>query len=108
YVARSEAAWLDGDLEAARHAARTGFELTERNQDAWQMAELAYWRWRAGDAVDAPESEAVLPFVLEMRGCWAEARTAWLQLGCPYEAAMAGTDGDEAAVREAFRTFEEL
>jgi DNA-binding NarL/FixJ family response regulator len=43
-----------------------------------------------------------------MRGDWRAAAAAWKAIGCPYEEAVALTDGDEAARRAALGIFERL
>jgi len=43
-----------------------------------------------------------------MRGDWRAASAAWQEIGCPYEAAAALADGDEAARRAALETFDRL
>ncbi len=107
YAARAEAAWLDGDIEAARAAARLGFELAEQSCEPWLLAELAYWLWQSGDPRRAPE-QVVGPYALQLSGRHVEARAEWLALGCPFEAAMSSIDAADGTVREAFRTFEQL
>jgi DNA-binding CsgD family transcriptional regulator len=107
YAARAEAAWLDGNLSAARDAARAGYELAEARSDVGLLAELACWRWRLGD-LDAVPARVDGPFALEMRGLEAEAAAAWTALGCPYEAALASLNADEAALRDALQSLERL
>jgi DNA-binding CsgD family transcriptional regulator len=70
--------------------------------------ELAFWLWRAGELDTAPTGPAS-PFALQISGDWAGAAAAWNTLGCPYEAARAHADSsDEAALRSALTTFEQL
>jgi DNA-binding CsgD family transcriptional regulator len=107
YAARAEAAWLAGDLDAARQAARAGYELALPTTDPHLLAELACWRRRLGD-LDHPPENMQGPFALEVRGRWADAWAAWLGLGCAYEAALASMQGGETAVREALRSVERL
>lgn len=107
-VTKAEQAWLTG----------TGFanidELRELRDEArrlglrWLAGELERWsRMLGSDAArldDLPE-----PYELLLnRGDWAGAADAWRRIGCPYEAALALAEGDEAAQREALQDFTEL
>lgn len=105
--ARAEAAWLAGDLEGVRREARRVFELAERPDDPWIRGEFSFWLWRAGGAPVIDHAMAA-PFALQIRGDWRAAAAAWAEIGCPYEAAVALADGDEAARREALGIFDRL
>jgi transcriptional regulator with XRE-family HTH domain len=107
YAARAEAAWLDGNHARACEAARAGYALAESSGATWHVSELACWRRRLGD-LDEPPPHAVGPFALELVGHWPEARADWLARGCPYEAALACLDGDNAALHEALRALHDL
>jgi DNA-binding CsgD family transcriptional regulator len=106
-VARAEAAWLAGDLEACTTEAQMGADLAERCRMPWAIGEGTFWLWRAGRSV-TPGDGMARPYVLQMRGDWRAAAEAWCALGCPYEQARALTDGDEGALREALAIFESL
>lgn len=106
-AARAETAWLQGDLEQCAAEARIGFDLARRLMNPWAMGELGLWLWRCGDPV-SPAPDAPEPFRLEMAGNWKAAAAAWERLGCPYEQAMALSNGDEAAQRGALAIFERL
>jgi DNA-binding CsgD family transcriptional regulator len=105
-AARAEAAWLVGDCSRALAETDSAFELALEKRDPWFAGELAYWRWRCG-ADEAPEWIAE-PYALELNGAWADAVRAWRSLGCPYEAALALGDGDEAAQLRALEELNEL
>src|SRR6185503_3399342 len=45
---------------------------------------------------------------LQIAGDWRAAADFWRKLDCPYEEAVALSDGDEGAQREALRIFEKL
>jgi DNA-binding CsgD family transcriptional regulator len=106
-AARAEAAWLAGDRARAGEEARADYERVVRRQHPWSTGKLAYWRWRAGEAVDWPAWTA-RPYVLEMSGDWQAAALEWEQLGCPYEQARALAEGDSAAQGRALAIFERL
>jgi DNA-binding NarL/FixJ family response regulator len=73
----------------------------------WVVAELVYWRWRAGGQ-DEPLDDST-PYGLSMAGAWKRAAARWTELGCPYEAALALSEADDdAVVREAMDRLQDL
>jgi DNA-binding CsgD family transcriptional regulator/tetratricopeptide (TPR) repeat protein len=108
-VARAEAAWLNGDSAAVEQLTADALALALRRRARWVVGELAYWRWRAGLRDEIPERACAAPFGLSLAGDWAGAAERWLQIGCPYEAALARADSDdEAEVRAAFEQLRQL
>ena len=106
--ARAEAAFLAGDMEWVRDEARAAHDLAVARKARWLAAEMAYWRWKAGDLQHAPQ-EAAKPFALQIAGNWRAAAVEWQHLNCPYEAARAlAESGDENALKEALASFEHL
>ncbi len=105
--ARAEAAWLAGAPEERLDEVRACFDLARHHKSPWLLGEMAFWRWRAGDLVEPPEGTAE-PYALHMRGHWRAAAAAWRQLGCPYEEALALSDGDPEAQMAALEIFESL
>ncbi len=102
---RAEAAWLQGDLDRIRDEIRAIYEQVEQTKVRWNIGELAYWLWRAGDLA-VPPAHHFEPFELQIQGEWKAAAAWWRKLGCPYEAAVALADSnDEAALRYAFAEF---
>ena len=93
-IARAEAAWLEGRNDAAIAETELAYDHARR-VDAWYLAGLSYWRWRAG-VNDPIPSVGEEPYRLEMAGDWAAASVRWTAIGCPYEAAFAliGADDD--------------
>jgi DNA-binding CsgD family transcriptional regulator len=106
-VARSEAAWLAGDLQRALLEARASYDLAVSKRHPWIVGELAYWLWRAGDAVEVHPWMAQ-PFALQITGDWRAAADAWQQRNCPYEQARALADGDASAQIASLEIFEHL
>jgi DNA-binding CsgD family transcriptional regulator/tetratricopeptide (TPR) repeat protein len=105
--ARAEAAWLAGDIEGVKREAHLVTEMVKWRDDPWIHGEFSFWLWRAGGAPETAETIAV-PYALHMRGDWRAAAAAWREIGCPYEEAVALSDGDEAARRAALEIFERL
>lgn len=109
-AALAEAAWLAGDLAVAISEARALLDVIVRGQNRWLAGELALTLHRSGvdlaselDLDRLPE-----PFVAQIRGEWRRAADLWQERGCPLEAARALADGDAAAVRQAWTTFDRL
>jgi class 3 adenylate cyclase/tetratricopeptide (TPR) repeat protein len=107
-AARAEAAWLEGDAEGVDRATERAFELALQRGAAWPIGELAYWRWRVGLESKPPE-RAAEPYALQIAGDWAGAAELWAEIGCPYEAALALADADDAdALRRGLAELERL
>lgn len=107
-AARAEAAWLAGDSAAICGLVDDVYALACERDLAWAVGELGLWRHRAGSA-DALPDVAAEPYALHITGRHAEAAARWQQLGCPYEAADALADSDEATpLREALETLDRL
>ncbi|MDR7481811.1 MAG: LuxR C-terminal-related transcriptional regulator [Armatimonadota bacterium] len=104
---RAEFAWLSGQADRIPALVEPTLTLARRLGSRWAVGELAYWLWKAGALSALPEQSAQ-PFAMQIRGEWRAAADAWARLGCPYEQAMALSEGDEAAQRSALEIFEEL
>jgi DNA-binding CsgD family transcriptional regulator/tetratricopeptide (TPR) repeat protein len=94
-AARAEAAWLEGAPEKVADATDPAFALALRRGAGWPLGELACWRWRAG-LLDVPPPGAAEPYALQIAGDWRRAAALWQEIGCPYEAALALCDADDA------------
>lgn len=105
--ARAECAWLKGELERLRDEARFVLEMAKGRDDRWIQGDFTFWMWRAGGPIETHERIAE-PYALQMSGDWRAAAEAWRDLGCPFEQAMALSDGDESARRGALEIFERL
>jgi DNA-binding CsgD family transcriptional regulator len=77
--------------------------------DPWLVGALRRWAHLDGASFDdAPTIDTITPFQLEVNGDWQGAAQAWMDRGCPYEAAIAQLRGDVAAVETALATFRRL
>ncbi len=100
-AAKAEAAWLEGKPELIGDATEQAFELATRHGSPWPIAELGWWRKRAGIEEPIPDVAAG-PYFHQLRGEWSEAAAAWEAAGCPYERAVAlGENDEEPSQREA-------
>jgi DNA-binding CsgD family transcriptional regulator/tetratricopeptide (TPR) repeat protein len=95
-AARAEAAWLEGDRDAAAAATEGVLPLALERKWGSLAGELAVWRRRVGLGGEVP-AEVGEPYVLQLAGEWARAAERWRELGCPYEAALALADADQEA-----------
>jgi len=106
-AAKAEAAWLAGKPELVVTATETALALARERRSSWPIAELTYWRWRAGVEPEHIEHDGG-PYAIQLRGDWKEAAAAWASAGCPYEAAMALADGDADAQQRALDELNRL
>jgi DNA-binding CsgD family transcriptional regulator len=107
-AARAEAAWLVGDRDRCADEAAVEYATAIDLNECWLVGELAYWLWRTGRLTTAP-AIAAEPFALQIAGDWAAAAANWDALGCPYEAARARADSDDAVtLRRALAEFDRL
>ena len=107
-MARAEALWLQGREAEIPDATLGALEIAQRRHAHHVVGEMACWRRRAGlnepAPVDLPER-----YSLELQGSFAAAATAWMGVGCRYEAAMAlAASAAEHDLREALKMFQEL
>jgi DNA-binding CsgD family transcriptional regulator/tetratricopeptide (TPR) repeat protein len=110
--ARAEVAWLAEENERAAAEVQAVLEVALRFGTAWDLGELVLW-WRRcgqhGAGATLPDPACLpTPYRLALGGDWAGAAAAWDDRGCPYEAALALLDGDEAALRHALASCERL
>ncbi len=106
-AARAELVWWSGHRtppEDLHDAYARALSLGE----PWNTGELAYWMWRF-DAIVEPPDGAAEPFALQIAGEWQAAYDRWMEMGCPYEAAITLSEsGEEQALREALEVFDRL
>ncbi|HEY6825057.1 MAG TPA: LuxR C-terminal-related transcriptional regulator, partial [Steroidobacteraceae bacterium] len=77
----------------------------------WNLAATAVWLKILGEIDTSPTeitSRLRLPYQRHVAGAWRDAASAWAELGCPYEQAIALAAGDEAGRREALALFDKI
>ena len=104
-VARTEVASLMARADLAAEASDDALALALDRDAVWVSGELALWRRRAGIHEACPARVAE-PFAVHLSGDKAAAHALWRRLGCPYEAALALDQADEAGALR--RSLEEL
>src|SRR5262249_31993887 len=95
-VARAEASWLEDDRDGVERVTSSALALTRRRRAPDATAELVSWRRRAGIVDRISDDEIAGPYALEIAGDWPAAASIWRELGCPYEAALALSELDDA------------
>src|SRR5690606_8885740 len=104
----AEAAWLSGKPDRIPELVGDTFRLAGELGEPWAIGELGYWLWRAGE-MNEPVPGMAKPYQLQVGGDWVAAASAWDDIGCPYEAASARADSDDAAeLIAALQTFHRL
>jgi len=93
----AELHWLSGRDAEGRSLLAGPYAEALDTDSAWARGEVGFWLWRLG-GLEVPPEGAAEPFAVHMAGDWAAAADAWAQIGCPYEQALALSDGDDAAV----------
>jgi DNA-binding CsgD family transcriptional regulator len=106
-AARAEWRWLQGDRDQCVAEAKAGFQLALKHHYPSYWGEAAIWLWRGG-GLGAVPPRIPGPHALQISGDWRAAAALWEQVGCPYDQALALTDGDEPAQRAALAIFERL
>ena len=106
-AARAEAAWWEGRAQSTLEEIRRAEDYADRTSEAYMIGTLAYWKWRAGGG--ASDHPLIPPaFRAMISGDWRTAASEWERLGCPFERALALSDGDTDAQRVALSIFEAL
>lgn len=109
-AACAEAAWLQGDFQAARDVAALGARVAVEQAESRLLGPLLVWLRRldacphalgvpAHDVPIAPEH------ALELAGDLGGAAARWAEHGCVYERALVLLHGDEAQLREALEVL---
>ncbi len=99
--------WLRGDLDAMVDVLAGPYDEALATESEWAHGELGYWMWKAGE-LDAPSVRAAPPFAAQMVGDTDRAVQLWERIGCPYEAALARSEGAPATALDALATFDAL
>lgn len=105
-AARTEAAWLAGDDEAARRSVAEVLAVSG-TACAWLGGSLRRWAHLAG-CRSGTDVIAATPYELEINGEWCRAAQEWVRRGCSYDAAIAQLGGDIDAAEAALSTFRQL
>lgn len=106
-AARAEAAWWARDPQRTLAEARPGYELALHGIDDWVLGSLTYWMVRVG-AVTSLSDRLPSAYRLMLEGDWRAAAAEWERIGCPFERALALSEGDRDAQFAALSIFDHL
>jgi DNA-binding CsgD family transcriptional regulator len=107
-AARAEARWLEGLPEQVARETDAALALLAERQQPWALGGIAIWRHRAGIATTL-HTPVPSPFAAELDGDPLAAAELWQELGCRYDAALAGAAADdEAALRVSLDALQRL
>lgn len=99
--------WLNGSQEKMVPILEEAYRQALETDSQWAQGEIGYWMWKAGQ-ISGPPDNAATPFALQMSGEWEKAAQAWEEIGCPYEMALALSEGDEGAMLQSLGIFDSL
>jgi DNA-binding CsgD family transcriptional regulator/tetratricopeptide (TPR) repeat protein len=110
-VVTAESAWLESPGAPTRDEAkgqlRAVHALAVAAGSLWVIEDCALWLSILGEKTTGTERFGT-PFREHCEGRWQEAAVGWRSLGCPYEEALALSNADEAAQRQALEIFDHL
>jgi len=101
-VAELELCWMTGDSVPVAELAEAEDKLFPKKNHSWHYTELTYWMHKCSLPVHSEQIEFNGPFATEMQGQWKEAADQWKVIGCPFEQALALSDGDEEHQKQAY------
>jgi DNA-binding CsgD family transcriptional regulator len=105
--AKAEYYWLQNKLSELIDELNLIYDRIRNSNNRWAIGEIAYWLWKAGGLTKIPEMIAK-PFQLQIEHKWNEASELWEELHCPYEQALALSEGNEEAQKKALEIFDKL
>jgi DNA-binding CsgD family transcriptional regulator len=107
-AAWAETSWLAGDVDGVAAATERVLDQALAQGTEPLLGQLAGWRLLAGlDAQVSPRAWEV--HRRQAEGDWAAAATLWLELDCPYPAALAlSQTGEEESLRRSLGLLQDL
>ncbi|MDX6441234.1 MAG: hypothetical protein QOE43_963 [Gaiellaceae bacterium] len=107
-AAWAETSWLAGDRQGVAAATERVLDQALALGTEPLLGQLAAWRLLAGlDAHVSPHASEA--HRLQATGEWAAAANLWVELDCPYQAALAfGQTGDEESLRRSLELLQGL
>lgn len=106
-TARAEISWLQNRIDDAVTGLKALYDKLKRGGNSWEIGQLAYWLWKAGHLSEIPQRIAK-PYLLQINGEWQAAAALWEELRCPYEQALALSEGNERGMKKAIEIFDRL
>jgi hypothetical protein len=93
-AAKAEYLWLQNKLFDFANELIPIHMKVLKSKNPWAIGEIAYWLWKANHLPEIPGIIAK-PYLLQIQGEWQSAAKLWEELQCPYEQALALSEGDE-------------
>ncbi len=106
-AARAEYFWLKNKLNDLTGELESIYKKLLSSDNSWAIGEIAYWLWKSGKLDGIPEHIAE-PYHMHIRGDWQAAAAYWEKSHCPYEQALALSEGNREAMIESVRIFDGL
>ncbi len=106
-AALAEAFWLQNKLNQIIDDVESVYNKIKNRDNPFAIGELAYWLWKGNRIFEIPKKIAK-PYLLQIKGDWKFAAKMWEELQCPYEQAMALSEGNEQAMKSAIEIFDRL
>ncbi len=98
-----EAAWLQGNTDAAHTQLKWLSQLDASSMDHWRSGELSEWVHRFNfDLKVKSEFKLPEPYRLELADDYLAAAEVWMSMGMPYNAALSLIQTEEHQATEAF------
>jgi DNA-binding CsgD family transcriptional regulator/GTPase SAR1 family protein len=106
-AAKAEYLWLQNKLLDFANELFLIHMKVLKSDNPWSIGEIAYWLWKANHLSEIPERIAE-PYLLQIKDEWKAAAKLWEDLNCPYERALALSEGDEKSMIDAIEIFDRL
>ncbi|MGA8264234.1 MAG: AAA family ATPase [Ignavibacteriaceae bacterium] len=106
-AALAESFWLNNNLGQVIDEVELIYNKIKNRQNPFAVGELAYWLWKGNNLKHIPKNIAK-PFLLQIKGDWKSAAKLWEELQCPYEQALALSEGNEQSMKRAVEIFDRL
>ncbi len=106
-AAKAEYYWLQNNLDSIIDELEKIYQSLVSSRNHWAIGEIAYWLWKSGKLTEIPKKMAN-PYMLQIKGKWKAAAEIWKELGCPYEYAVALSEGNEESMKKALEVFDDL
>lgn len=99
--------WLRGEVPSMVAVLSGPYQEALDTDSEWAKGELGYWMWKA-DEISSPPPRAAVPFASQIGGQPDRAASLWDEIGSPYEAALARSEGSPSTAIEALAALDAL
>ncbi len=99
--------WLNNKLDEIVSEIEEQYPKVLKTNNPWTIGVMAYWLRKAEKLSETPAKIAE-PYLLQINGDWKSAAELWRELQCPYEQALALSEGNEESMKYAIEILEQL